>query len=379
MAAENAPPDLAFEAELVPFLPLLYVAWADGELEPEELEDLRSRCRAAFAGERCLALVERWLDPERPPHAADLAGLLAQLRRQAEPLPRAERLSLTALSRELATLSGRDIAPGEERALAEIEEALGLTGRPLLARIFPGRGRAVAGPSLAPGFEVDALADHLDGDIADVRRRVQALLLAPDFAVDGSLGREEYRQRVLGWCRRLAAEGVSALGLAKELGGADDPAAFLAAFEVLAYHDLSPTRSSSRSPRRAAPETPGANRTSSPPNSPLFTFISLPSPLPSHRRVPSTRMRQRVERKSSVPRRSAPPATCRLSSPSRETTFTRRARLESTPSKPIGHPRACIAPRRWPGSGATRSAASTTMAGLRVCGRSSTTMTAFSS
>ena len=46
-----------------------------------------------------LATVERWLDATRPPTEEELAGLLDSLRRLAGSLPRAERLSMTALSR----------------------------------------------------------------------------------------------------------------------------------------------------------------------------------------------------------------------------------------------------------------------------------------
>jgi acyl-CoA oxidase len=227
------------DAELAPFLPLLYVAWADGELEPEELAGLCSRLRTSFAGAR-LATVERWLDATRPPTEVELAGLLDSLRRLSGSLPRAERLSMTALSRELATRSGRPMAADEERALAEIEEALGLAGRPLLARLLPRRARAEAPQAVEPPrLDVAGLAAHLDGDIAAIRGRLETILLTPEFALAPASVREEYRRRVLSWCRSLAAEGVSSLSLPRELGGAGDLGAFQAALEVLAYHDLS--------------------------------------------------------------------------------------------------------------------------------------------
>jgi acyl-CoA oxidase len=238
-ASEQAISSVLATPDLAPLLPLLYVAWADGQLEPEELDLVCKRLRASSPACADPAVARRWLDPERPPAAEDLANLLAELRRVAARLPKAERLSLTALSRELAESAGRAIAPEEERALAAIEHALGLEDRPLLARIFGRRAVAAQEPATQAAFDASALARHLDGDRAALRTRIEALLLSPDFAPVSFASREAYCERVLAWCRKLADEGVSALGLPLDAGGAGDLPAFLAALEVLAYHDLS--------------------------------------------------------------------------------------------------------------------------------------------
>jgi acyl-CoA oxidase len=92
-------------------------------------------------------------------------------------------------------------------------------------------------------FDPTALAGFLDGEHADTRKRVRQLLSEPELALLAERGlemsREAYRAQVLAWCRRLAAEGIGALGLPREHGGGGDPAAFLAAFETIAHHDLS--------------------------------------------------------------------------------------------------------------------------------------------
>jgi acyl-CoA oxidase len=92
-------------------------------------------------------------------------------------------------------------------------------------------------------FDLAALTGFLDGEQADVRQRLRTLLSSPEFAVPSERGletnREPYRAQILAWCRRLAAEGIGALGLPREHGGGGDPAAFLAAFETIAHHDLS--------------------------------------------------------------------------------------------------------------------------------------------
>src|SRR5437867_1337764 len=73
------------EPGLHPFLPLLYVAWADGDLEPNELRLIRSKVDAAKGLTPSVrAALGRWLDPETPPSAQSIQDLLAVIRRGAE-------------------------------------------------------------------------------------------------------------------------------------------------------------------------------------------------------------------------------------------------------------------------------------------------------
>src|SRR5262245_50510757 len=110
-------PGAPFEdPDLLAFLPLLYVAWADGELEPGELREIAGRRDGAGgAGRPRREALARWLDPDRPPSAAELQELLGAIRRAAGRLPHADRLTLTELTRELAALGERPVAPGEQR------------------------------------------------------------------------------------------------------------------------------------------------------------------------------------------------------------------------------------------------------------------------
>ncbi len=61
----------------------------------------------------------------------------------------------------------------------------------------------------------------------------------PEFAPVEALPTPEYRERVLGWARALAGEGLTAPGFPSAYGGQDDPGASVAAFETLGHGDLS--------------------------------------------------------------------------------------------------------------------------------------------
>src|SRR5215210_3013601 len=79
----------------------------------------------------------------------------------------------------------------------------------------------------------------LDGEHVSTRDRVRAWLRAPGHEPADDLPREAHRDRVLGWARELAAEGLPLVGLPPEHGGRGDVGASVAAFETLAFGDLS--------------------------------------------------------------------------------------------------------------------------------------------
>ncbi len=70
---------------------------------------------------------------------------------------------------------------------------------------------------------------------------MRARLTDPRFAYRYDLGTAAYRELVRDWLQLLADEGFGALGTPRAQGGQGDPAAFMAAFETLAFHDLSLT------------------------------------------------------------------------------------------------------------------------------------------
>ncbi|WP_427888131.1 acyl-CoA dehydrogenase [Kribbella sp. GL6] len=86
-----------------------------------------------------------------------------------------------------------------------------------------------------------AMRDYLDGPHKAARDAVRAALAEhadlKDLAVE--LPRDEYRDRVLGLLLESAAAGLPARGYPKEYGGAADLGGFIAAFETLAFGDLS--------------------------------------------------------------------------------------------------------------------------------------------
>ncbi|MCR1783537.1 acyl-CoA dehydrogenase family protein [Nocardioides carbamazepini] len=96
-----------------------------------------------------------------------------------------------------------------------------------------------APPELTVG--VAALTALLDGRYADVRRTVRELLPAYASVLEDAetMPRDEFRERVKDVVLEIAGTGAAAMGFPKEYGGGGDIGASIAAFESLAYGDLS--------------------------------------------------------------------------------------------------------------------------------------------
>ncbi|MEQ6902250.1 acyl-CoA dehydrogenase [Nocardioides sp. YIM 152588] len=92
-----------------------------------------------------------------------------------------------------------------------------------------------------PGLDVAALAAVLDGEHAEVRRRVRESLAPYASVLEDAeeLPRAEFRERVRDVVLEIAGTGLSGLGFPAEYGGADDIGASIASFETLAFGDLS--------------------------------------------------------------------------------------------------------------------------------------------
>ena len=122
---------------LLPFLPLLYVAWSDGSME---LAELRSICNRVvdvwkMSPEDRERFV-RWLDPDQPPTERELDEMLALVRESSATLSPEDRRSLSELGSALARIGGGELSPEERVALAEIETALGGNDSPAARKLL---------------------------------------------------------------------------------------------------------------------------------------------------------------------------------------------------------------------------------------------------
>ncbi|HEU4513510.1 MAG TPA: acyl-CoA dehydrogenase [Nocardioidaceae bacterium] len=94
---------------------------------------------------------------------------------------------------------------------------------------------------VTPAVDVSALTEMLDGKHAEVRQLVRKNLAEySDILEDAErMGRDEFRRRVLEVLLLMAETGQTGMGFPKEYGGGGEVGASIAAFETLAFGDLS--------------------------------------------------------------------------------------------------------------------------------------------
>lgn len=121
---------LAGSDPLLPFLPLLYVGWADGHLDSEELRAIFRRALDVWKmGPADRRLVGRLLNPDRRPSRRELDEILERIRAASQGLPESDRRSLSELGLALARVSG-GVSDEERAALRNLEAAVGGSGSP---------------------------------------------------------------------------------------------------------------------------------------------------------------------------------------------------------------------------------------------------------
>ncbi len=228
---------------LLPLLPMLYIAWADGILTPSELATIQEKLQAQpwLLPEEKKQL-RGWLDPASPPSTTELMAWLKIIRRAGRQVGTESRQSLAELGLQIARLGSDDrsqrcTTDQACTALAEVEEALGVSGKEATAELL-GLEYAEKEPQ-ETSFEVDRMQLLLDGEFREIREKVKRLLSDPVFKYQYGLPKEEYRELVLEWCRALAQQGLGSLSYPKAQDGADNLGEFIAAFETIAFHDLS--------------------------------------------------------------------------------------------------------------------------------------------
>ncbi|MFE1149989.1 acyl-CoA dehydrogenase [Streptomyces albidoflavus] len=92
-----------------------------------------------------------------------------------------------------------------------------------------------------PEIDVPALAALLDGEYAEIRELVRSNLKTYASILDEAdeLSLDAYRERVRELVVEMAATGQTGMGFPREYGGGGDVGASIAAFETLAFGDLS--------------------------------------------------------------------------------------------------------------------------------------------
>ena len=231
---------------LFSFLPILYMVWADAVLTPSEVLKIRDLVdQQVWITQEDKKFIMTYLDPKNPPAPERLKRWLEEITKVSGNLSKEMKRSLVDIGIELARLNARnqnDESLDAARApLTDLEEALGILSR---EAAFHLRFHHQESNANVEGAEESAsltaeFKQLLEGDNADLIRRVKIILSDSEFSYYQGESKEEYRQLVLKWCQYLAQQGFGSLAYPTYAGGQDDMKGYFTVMETLSYHDLS--------------------------------------------------------------------------------------------------------------------------------------------
>ncbi|MBZ4408840.1 acyl-CoA dehydrogenase [Myxococcus faecalis] len=232
---------------LAPLVPMLYVAWTDGELTPAEIRMLGTAARAQpWLDLRSNTVLARWLDPLMPPSSNELALVREHIRASAERLRLSPQESLSELGAKLTELvaDSKELPssmPELVRALASLEAVLGVSGREAVRALVPAAAHEPRriGPTEPTSFAPEALRAVLDRKYPEVRSQVRKWLEDPTFRYQRTLDTDKQREQVFAWLKQLADQGLGRIAFPEGDEAGADLGAFIASFETLALFDLS--------------------------------------------------------------------------------------------------------------------------------------------
>ncbi len=230
---------------VLPFLPLLYVGWADHAMMPAEVQLIHRRMKEMdWLSDDERELILDWSNPANPPSPELMGSWVELIREAAERMDTQSRQSLAELSLKMAEQSANGAANWDTEearsAMGDIESALGYVSLKDYRNILSDDQRKrIAELDEEPCFDSAAMSKLLDGEYADIKNRVRQLFAQPDFQLRIIKNKEIYREQTLKWTKLMAAEGLGAISYPKANGGEDDITQYASVFEIMGYHDIS--------------------------------------------------------------------------------------------------------------------------------------------
>jgi acyl-CoA oxidase len=238
-----------FTPGLLSVLPIFYVGWADSVLSPTEMKFIHQKLEEMdFLTEAETERLIQWSDPANPPDEETFKTWVSVLKYYADKISEEKKQSLISLGIEMAAIceEGQSKAlwklPATEKALRELESALGVKGQ-ASSRLLLSKLNEKYRPVLLPSYSFSPreMRDFLDAGYAGTKNRMRTLLSDPHFAHQIIPDKDIHRLRVLEQVKALAKQGVSAYSFPKKYGGGERKGDHIAVFEMLAYSDLSLT------------------------------------------------------------------------------------------------------------------------------------------
>ena len=225
------------------FLPIFYTVWSDAVLTPSEISTIEGLVNSqAWLTETEKSFLLAQINPATPPSPDEFMNWRDEIKKVAEQSDTKD--SLVDLGIKLAAKYGNgkvsESLTKAKASLSTIEETLGFISNEATFNFKSGSHNTITSQQTTQKtFDVNTLAKLLDGEHADIIRKVKTIISDPQFKYVGPGDLPLYREKVLQWCKLLADQGFGAMAFPKEYGGQADMGKYFAIMEALSYHDLS--------------------------------------------------------------------------------------------------------------------------------------------
>ncbi len=238
-----ASPLLKANPNLYVFLPLFYIVWEDAVLTPSEVKKIREviDLQDWLTNEERNFLLEQ-IDPAAPPTSDELKTWLTEIQQVRNQLSADTKDSLVDIGIKLASLhsASANVSAATRQSLKGIEDALGIISHEATFLFHPEVRKTITSQfGTQQTFDVDVLNKILEGQQSSIIKKVKTIISDPEFKYIETDNLSEYREKVLQWCKQLAAQGLGSLAFPKEYGGGGDMESYFSTMETLSYHDLS--------------------------------------------------------------------------------------------------------------------------------------------
>lgn len=222
--------------KLKAFLPLFYIVWSDDLLTQKELSTLKQFIDdQSWLSQKEQKQLMAEVDITSPPSRQQLAQWKAEIEEGLQALPDAK--DIFDISVWLAKNDQTII--DLEAVFTNLEFNLGITGEEAISHFKTFENTFTSVHQTVSSFDTQKLTQVLDGEYADIIKKVKAIISRPEFAYETSTDIHVYREKVLQWCKVLADEKMGNMAYPKEYGGGNNIADYFAIMETLSYHDLS--------------------------------------------------------------------------------------------------------------------------------------------
>ncbi|MGB4960773.1 MAG: acyl-CoA dehydrogenase family protein [Saprospiraceae bacterium] len=231
---------------IISMLPLFYVGWRDSILSPSEMKMIHQRVESMpHLTPEDKAYLIKHTNPAKPPAPKIYKDWLQAIKSGASDISSDMKSNLSQLGAEMAHINMPNASDDDIKllisSLREIEIALGIDDSDIQNRLFRQIGvnmksQESTETNLDP-IQLYSLTNHFK---LESKAKVRQLLLDPLFNIDEDFAdKNDIRDITLQRLKALADQGMGSLSYPKENEGDGDVGAYMAAFETLAYHDLS--------------------------------------------------------------------------------------------------------------------------------------------